>query len=75
MFVRLKIEDTREGLVATVSQRDDEGKITGHPSIFLVRDKEEAKGKAKAVARALGLKTYGVVDRTRHSHASPIRSA
>ena len=35
MFVRLKIEDTREGLVATISQGDDGGKITGRPSIFL----------------------------------------
>jgi hypothetical protein len=75
MFVRLKIEDTREGLVATISQRDDDGKITGRPSIFLVGDKEEAKQKAKAVARALGLKTYGVVDRTRIRTPSPIRPA
>ena len=46
MFVRLKIEDTREGLVATISQRDDDGKMTGHPSIFLVggRDKTKSKG-------------------------------
>jgi hypothetical protein len=64
MFVRLKIEDTRQGFVATISQRDDDGKITGHPSIFLVGEKEEAKQKARAVARALGLKTYGLVDRT-----------
>jgi hypothetical protein len=34
MSVRLKIEDSREGLVATISQRDDDGKITGRPSIF-----------------------------------------
>jgi hypothetical protein len=40
--VRLKIEDSREGLVATISQRDDDGKITGRPSIFLVGGKEEA---------------------------------
>ena len=64
MFVRLKLEDTRDGLVATISQRGDDGKITGRPSIFLVRVKEEAKQRAKAVARALGLKTYGVVDKT-----------
>jgi hypothetical protein len=64
MFVRLKLEDTRDGLVATISQRGDDGKITGRPSIFLVRGKEEAKQRAKAVARALGLKTYGVVDKT-----------
>jgi ribosomal protein L30/L7E len=64
MFVRLKLEDTRDGLVATISQRGDDGKITGRPSIFLVRGKEEAKQRAKAVARALGLRTYGVVDKT-----------
>ena len=75
MFVRLKIEGTREGLVATISQRDDDGKITGRPSIFLVEDKEEAKQRAKAVARALGLKTYGVVDRTRGRMPSPIGPA
>ena len=72
MFVRLKIEGTREGLVATISQRHDDGMITGRPSIFLVEDKEEAKQRAKAVARALGLKTYGVVDRTRSRLPSPI---
>jgi len=59
MSVRLKLEDTREGLVATISQRGDDGKITGRPSIFLVGGKEEANQKAKAVARALGLKTFG----------------
>jgi hypothetical protein len=69
MFVRLKIEDSREGLVATISQRDNDGKITGRPSIFLVGGKEEAKQRAKAVARALGLNTYGVVDKTFQSHA------
>jgi hypothetical protein len=75
MFVRLKIEDTREGLVATISQRDGDGKITGRPSIFLVGDKEEAKQRAKAVARGLGLKTYGVVDRTRTRTPQAIRPA
>lgn len=55
MFVRLKLEDTHQGLVATIYQRGDDGKVTGRPSIFLVSGKEEAKQKAKAVARALGL--------------------
>jgi hypothetical protein len=50
MFVRLKIEDTREG-------------------------KEEAKERAKGVARALGLKTYRVLDRTGSRVSPPIRSA
>jgi hypothetical protein len=67
LFVRLKIEDTREGLVATISQRDDDGKITGSSSIFLVGNKEEAKQRAKAVARGLGLTTYRVMDRTQVS--------
>jgi hypothetical protein len=75
MFVRLKIEDTREGLVATISQRDDDGKVTGRPSIFLVGGKEEAKERAKAVARALGLKTYRVLDRTSSRMSPPIHPA
>jgi hypothetical protein len=75
MFVRLKLEDTRDGLVATISQRSDDGKITGRPSVFLVGGKEEAKQRAKAVARALGLKTYGVVDKTSNRPPSPIRLA
>jgi hypothetical protein len=70
MFVRLKLEDTRQGLVATIYQRDDDGKITGRPAIFLVAGKEEAKQKAKELARSLGLKTYGVVDKT-SSRAPP----
>ena len=74
MSVRLKLEDTREGLDATISQRGDDGKITGRPSIFLVGGKEEANQKAKAVARALGLKTFGVVDKTSSRLPPPIRS-
>lgn len=75
MSVRLKIEDSREGLVATISQRDEDGKITERPSIFLVGGKEEAKQRAKAVARGLGLKTYGVVDKTSGRMLSPVRPA
>jgi hypothetical protein len=74
MFVRLKLEDTPQGLVATIYQRGDDGKVTGRPSIFLVKGKEEAKEKAKAVARALGLKTYGVVDKTSSRISTPMRS-
>jgi hypothetical protein len=62
--VRLKIEDSHKGLIATISQRDADGKVTGRPSIVLVQTKEEAKSKAKALARTLGLKTYGIVDKT-----------
>jgi hypothetical protein len=75
MLVRLKLEDTREGLVATISQRDDDGKTSGRPSIFLVGDKEEAKQKARAVARGLGLKTYRVLDMTRSRMPPTIRPA
>jgi hypothetical protein len=64
LSVRLKLEDSRKGLVATLSERNDTGKVTGDPSIFLVATKEEAKDRAKALARTLGLKTYGIVDKT-----------
>jgi hypothetical protein len=62
--VRLKIESSREGLVATISQRDDAGKVIGRPSVSLVESKEEAKQQAKTLARSLGLKLYGIVDKT-----------
>ena len=72
MSVRLKIENSREGLVATISERDDAGKVIGRPSIFLVGSKEEAKQRAKTLARSLGLKIYGIVDKTSAGRA-PIR--
>jgi hypothetical protein len=75
MFVRLKMEDAREGLVATISQRNDDGKITGRPSIFLVGNKEEAKQRARAVARGVGLKTYRVLDMTSSRMPPTIRPA
>ncbi|HYZ41910.1 MAG TPA: hypothetical protein VE687_14995 [Stellaceae bacterium] len=64
MSVRLKIEESREGLVATISQRDDAGKVIGRPSVFLVGSKEEAKQRVKTLARSLRLKVYGIVDKT-----------
>ena len=64
MSIRLKIETSSEGLVATISQRDDTGKVIGTPSILLVGSKEEAKQQAKTLARSLGLKVYGIVDKT-----------
>jgi hypothetical protein len=64
LLLRLKIEQTRDGLTATISKRGEDGKPTEPPAVFLVADKEEAKRRAKAVARALGLKTYGLVDKT-----------
>jgi hypothetical protein len=65
MSVRLKIENNGEGLVATVSQRDEAGKVVGAPSVFLVGTKEEAKQQAKTLARSLGLKVYGIVDKSK----------
>jgi hypothetical protein len=48
-----------------ISKRDDQGNgVIGTPEIFLVDNKEEAKKRAKDRARALGLKTYRVVDKT-----------
>ena len=65
MIVRLTIQHDGTGFRATISKRNDEGKGTiGHPEIFLVDDKEEAKKRAKNMARDLGLKTYRVVDKT-----------
>jgi hypothetical protein len=61
--VRLKIEDSLKGLVATISQRDDSGKVIGQPSVTLVASKDEAKRQAKTLARSLGLKVYGIVDK------------
>lgn len=75
MLVRLKIEDTGKGLVAIISQRDDDGKTSGRPSIFLVADKEEAKQRARAVARGLGLKTYRFLDMTSTRMPPTIRPA
>ncbi|HXC26878.1 MAG TPA: hypothetical protein VNV38_02910 [Stellaceae bacterium] len=63
MSIRLKLEDSREGLVATISQRDDAGKVVGR-SVSLVGSKDEAKKKAKTLARSLGLTVYGIVDKT-----------
>ena len=63
MSVRLKIESASEGFLATLSQRDDRGKVVGHPSVFHVSSKEEAKRRAKTLARSLGLKVYGIVDK------------
>ncbi len=64
LLLRLKIEQTPDGLTATISKRGEDGKSTAPPAVFFVRDKEEAKRRAKAMARALGLKTYGLVDKT-----------
>ena len=65
MIVRLTIQQDGAGFRATISKREDLGNIpVGVPEIFLVDDKEEAKKRAKDMARGLGLKTYRVVDKT-----------
>ena len=78
MFVRLKLEESREGLVATISEGDADGKIIGAPRILLVRTKEEAKRKASAVARGLGLTSYRMIDKSqtapRQKSAAPDRT-
>jgi hypothetical protein len=65
MIIRLTIQQSGAGFRATISKREDEGHgAIGHPEVFLVDNKEEAKKRAKDVARGLGLKTYRVVDKT-----------
>ncbi len=71
MFVRLKLENTLEGLLATISQLDDNKKVRGTPVVAIVTDKEAAKQQAKALARSLGCKTYGIVDRTNPASLAP----
>src|SRR5437763_895595 len=44
LSVHLKIEDGREGFVATISQRDDMGKVLGRAAVFPVTRK--AMGRA-----------------------------
>jgi hypothetical protein len=65
MSVHLKIEEAHEGVMATLSQRDDEGKVIGHPSTELVASAAEARQLAKTLAQSLGLKVYRVADKTR----------
>jgi hypothetical protein len=64
MFVRLKLEESRDGLVATISEHHADGKIAGPPRIILVRTREEAKKKASAVAKGLGLTSYRIMDKS-----------
>ena len=65
MIVRLTIQQDGAGFRAMISKRDDQGSGTiGAPEVFLVDNKDEAKKRAKEMARGLGLKTYRVVDRT-----------
>lgn len=83
MIIRLTIQQAGAAFRATLSKRDDQGNgEVGQPEIFLVTDKEEAKKRARDLARSLGLKTYRVIDRTlkvsspesRPDPANPINS-
>lgn len=65
MSVHLKIEENREGLLATLSQRDADGKPIGEAAVGLVANAAEAKQLAKTLAQSLGLKVYGFIDRTK----------
>jgi hypothetical protein len=65
MSVHLRIEKSQEGVTATLSQRDDEGKVIGHPSVGLVGSPAEARQLAKALAQSLGLKVFRVIDKTK----------
>jgi hypothetical protein len=65
MIVRLTIQNAGDGFRATISKRDEEGNAAvGTPEVFLVDNKDDARDRAKVLARSLGLKTYRVVDRT-----------
>jgi hypothetical protein len=71
MSVHLKIEHSDHGLLATILQRNDDGKVTGSPSVGVVASKAEAKENAKKLARSLGLKVYGFVDKTGSGQNDP----
>jgi hypothetical protein len=74
VFVRLRLEDTLDGLLATILQLDENKRPTGTPVVAIVGDKEEAKQRANALARSLGCKTYGIIDKT-NSNAPPSTAA
>ena len=65
MIIRLTSQQAGTGFRATISKRGEEGEeAVGKPETFLVDTKEEARQRAKDLARGLGLKTYRVVDKT-----------
>lgn len=70
MSVHLKLEESPKGLLATLSQRDSDGKLVGQPSVGIVSSAAEAKGLAKTLTQSLGLKVYGFIDKTK-SAAGP----
>jgi alkylated DNA nucleotide flippase Atl1 len=64
MSVHLRIEETHDGVMATLSQRD-EGKVIGRPSVRLVASAAAARQLAKTLAQSLRLKVYRVIDKTK----------
>ena len=65
MIVRLIIQDTDEGLRATLWTQNDPGEEESKSSeAFLVKTKAEARKMASDLARHHGLKTYRVLDKT-----------
>ena len=66
MFVRLTIREANDGFRATLSRRDEDSKATiGDPETFVVKTKDDAKRRARQLARELGLPTYRVIDKAR----------
>jgi hypothetical protein len=64
MIVRLIMQDTEEGLRATLWTQNDPGEVESKSSeAFLVKSKAEARKKANDLARRHGLKTYRVLDK------------
>ncbi|MGH7063257.1 MAG: hypothetical protein ACREET_04175 [Stellaceae bacterium] len=74
MSVHLKIEKGHEGLTATISQRDVDGKAIGDPSVGLVASTAEARQLAKTLAQSLGLKVYGVIDKSASRLENPAKT-
>jgi len=62
----LRIEEADDGFRATLSRRDDDSKaMMGDPETFLVKTKDEAKRRARTLARELGHSTYRVIDKAK----------
>ena len=70
MSVRLKIEASSQGLVATISQRDDTGKVIGTPAVLLVGSKEEAKQQGEDAGAVAGVESLRHRRQDRHWRAA-----
>jgi hypothetical protein len=64
--VRLTVEQTKEGLRATILRRADptDGRVARQSEAFLVESVAVAKRRASAVARQHGLTNYAFRDKT-----------